>query len=535
MAGPSTEPVSNKKNITEMDKQELCAFISALCRKVVAEVGSRGRRGGIYPDNIRVDEAGAISLGPAGKSPWQGQELQFTAPEQYWDGQLSAASDVYAVGLVMYYAVSGGRLPLEGECEDPLQRRMEGVNPSAPADAGIRLGSIIEKSLRFKASERYQTLEELRAVVESCVKDLYLGGVPSAVAIFSKSEDELDDVERLMVGIIDQDEDGPAEKLPAAPEEADASEDGVKVYQPAVKAGQKDVISSAQSDILAKKMKETASPAVPKLDREESDPILQPVTLSRSAARSSPAVQYKLKTDREKEIAEEVKKRRRRPIAIILVLCAILVIVAIIMEAMSRDLAEYLRDLSGTAAPTETAAETDPYAATATPEQIRIEDFGGALSGPSVTMDVILPEIDIEEIPAEHSYQVIRENIGWSMASAACQRLGGHLVVINDEVEFNEVVRLAEEAELTYVWIGAHRANGTERWENGLDFDKGFVRWSRGEPTYQDRNDQVAEDFIMLWNNGGTWAYNDNRDDPYADYPNMFEGKIGYICEFNDN
>ena len=39
----------------------------------------------------------------------------------------------------------------------------------------------------------------------------------------------------------------------------------------------------------------------------------------------------------------------------------------------------------------------------------------------------------------------------------------------------------------------------------------------------------------MLWKNNGTWAYNDNRDDPYADYPYMFEGIIGYVCEFNDD
>ena len=193
--------------IAEMDKQELCMFVSALCRTVVAEVGSRGRRGGLYPENISVGADGAIAIGPAGKAPWEGRELQYIAPELYWNGQLSAASDVYSIGLMMYAAVSGGKLPLEGECEDPQLRRMGGGNPKAPKNAGRRLGTIIEKSLRFKASERYQTLEELRAVVDSCVKNLYLSGVPSAEAIFNKSDDDLDEVERMMVGIIERDED----------------------------------------------------------------------------------------------------------------------------------------------------------------------------------------------------------------------------------------------------------------------------------------------------------------------------------------
>ena len=72
MAGPSFEPEKALgKKLTEMDKQELCAFISDLCRTVVAEVGSRGRRGGIYPENICLDDNGKIVIGPAGKGPWK--------------------------------------------------------------------------------------------------------------------------------------------------------------------------------------------------------------------------------------------------------------------------------------------------------------------------------------------------------------------------------------------------------------------------------------------------------------------------------
>ena len=535
MSNPSFEPEKALgKKLTEMDKQALCAFVSDLCRTVIAEVGSRGRRGGIYPENISLGEKGEIALGPAGKSPWEGQELQFIAPEQYWDGQLSAASDVYAVGLLMYYAVSGGKLPLEGECEDPQQRRMGGGNPYAPKEAGKRLGSIIEKCIRFKPAERYQTLEELRVVVDSCLKKLYIGGAPSAEAIFKKNDHELSDVERMMVGIIDKDEDHAIATADVL--QSGEPEEGVKVYKPAAKpagkAGQKDVISSNQADLLAKKMKGTTSPAAPKL---EDDGVLRPVTVSQNGARTSPAVQYKLKTDRERKIAEEVKKRRRRPLAVILVLCAVLVMVAIIMNAMLRDW-EKVRNVPDpmlqTAAPEQPGA--DPYAVSPTPEPIRFEDFNSSTPGPSVTMDIgILPEVEVTT--PEHAYQVVKDNVSWTKAAAACTRLGGHLVIINSEEEFNEVTALADAQELSYVWVGAHRVGGVEKWEDGSDLTDGFVRWGRGEPTYIDRNDQVAEDYIMLWKNNGEWVYNDNRDDPYADYPYMFEGIIGYVCEFNDN
>ena len=536
MAGPSFEPEKALgKKLAEMDKQELCAFISDLCRAVVAEVGSRGCRGGIYPDNISLGENGEINLGPVGKAPWQGQELQFIAPEQYWNGQLSAASDVYAVGLLMYYAVSGGKLPLEGECDDPQLRRMGGGNPQAPKNAGRRLGAIIEKSLRFKPAERYQTLEELRVVVDSCLKKLYLGGVPSSEAIFNKNDDDLDDVERMMVGIIEKNEDAAIEKEDEFPTEE--PEDGVKVYKPAPKApprsAQKEVITSSQADMLAKKMKDTGSPAAPKF--EEDDGALRPVTVTPNPNHSSPAVQYKLKTDRERKIAEEVKKRRRRPLAVILVLCAVLVMVAIIMNAMLKDWEKARKEPDPLLLTTPGKAEDDPYAVTPTPElePIQFEDFNTSTPGPSVTMDIgILPEI--EEITPEHSYQVIKDNTSWTKASAACARLGGHLAIINDEAEFEEITRLADAQGLIYVWIGAHRVGGVEKWENGNDLTDGYVKWARGEPTYIDRNDQVAEDYIMLWKNNGDWVYNDNRDDPYSDYPDMFDGIIGYVCEFND-
>ena len=153
---------------------------------------------------------------------------------------------------------------------------MGGGNPRAPKEAGRRLGAIIEKAIRFKASERYQTLEELRAVVDSCIKNQYMSGVPSAEAIFKKNDDDLSELERMMVNIIEKDEDPPPadDDYPTEP-----PEDGVKVYNPAQKNSQpKDVISPSQADLLAKKMKNTSSPASPKLSRDD-DPALAPETL----------------------------------------------------------------------------------------------------------------------------------------------------------------------------------------------------------------------------------------------------------------
>ena len=79
------------------------------------------------------------------------------------------------------------------------------------------------------------------------------------------------------------------------------------------------------------------------------------------------------------------------------------------------------------------------------------------------------------------------------------------------------------------LWIGCHRVDGTLVWET--DDQVNIYPWGAGEPSYMDSYDGVYEDYVMLWNNNG-WVYNDSRNDPVADYPGAYSGKIAYVCEF---
>lgn len=519
--------------ITSMDRQELCEFVSALCRTVSAEVGPDTRRGGIYPQNISIDEQGGITLGPEGRSPWAGQEMQFIAPELYWNGELSPASDVYSVGMLLYYAVSGGSLPFEESGDEAQAMRMSGADLTAPEEAGDRLGLIIEKALCFCAEDRYQSLDEMRAELDEHLKELY------------QNEDAEDTEEAaeaaavLPVAAVDAEAEKTAEETAGenAPEAAAEPEEGVKVYDPAAKNEPKEIISRQQSELLAEKFRTVASPAVPKMfQTAEND--LEPVIIRKDADGGSAV--YTRSSDRERKIAEEVKKRRRRPFAVILVLCAVLVMVAIVMNAMLKDFQE-AKDLPDNVI--ETIA-VDPYAASMPPietpeitgafglEDLELNEDGIPTAGHDETKDPVLSTTQEGEgnAPAEHSYQVFKADISWTDAQKACAALGGHLVVISDQTELDEIIKLAEEAGITRIWIGCHRENGTDVWENG---GTGYLNWAKGEPTYVDVNDQVAEDYYMLWNNRG-WACNDNRDDPCKDYPEFYSGTMGYICEFGD-
>ena len=344
------------KRIVGMSQQGVCEFASKLCGCIEAQVGSQSYRGGIFPENISVDEEGNIGIGPAADSDWQGQELDFLAPELYWRGQPSAASDVYSVGMLMYYALSGGKLPYEGECQDAQLRRMGGEDLPAPKGTGRRLKEIMEKALRFQSAQRFQSLGEMQAALDSCIKNLYLNGEPSAEAIFKKNDDDLSEIERMMVGII--------EKGDEAPEESGGDGEDVKVYAPSTPIADAKAAARAQAQdpaqIIAQKLKEQGSPAVPKL-REEKNPELAPISPLRHEVKTPP-VQYTRNVEREKKIAEDVKKRRRRPLAVILVLCALLIVVAIVFNAMLKD----IQQIRGKATPT--PAPTDIYLSTMAPE-----------------------------------------------------------------------------------------------------------------------------------------------------------------------
>ena len=221
---------------------------------------------------------------------------------------------------------------------------------------------------------------------------------------------------------------------------------------------------------------------------------------------------------------EQVNKQKRRPLPIVLVLCAVMVIAAILMNAMLKDYEEKRSQPDNLVEP----VAVDPYAS---PEEETESAQPEAPAAPDEFAEPgeasPAPEESAAPTPVEHGYQVFKEDVSWTQAQRKCADLGGHLVVINDEEELQEVIRLAEEAGISRVWIGCHRVNGEEIWETG----EGIYRWAPGEPAYVDTNDRVAEDYVMLWDHNG-WAYNDNRDDPCADYPEFYSGTMGYICEF---
>lgn len=556
--------------IVDMSRQELCEFGSRLCKKIKEEVGTRDYRGGIFPDNISVDENGEIAIGPAAKNDWDGQELNFLAPELYWNSKKSQASDVYSVGLLLYYALNKAKLPYEGECDNPQLRRMNGEDFPAPRGAGRRLGEIINKATHFKPEDRYKNVEEMQIMLDNCIQNLYLNGAPSAEAIFNKNDDDLSEIERIMVNIIEkgvedlpeeipEEEEKPAEEAAVNAEAAEQAEEKLETAEkPETPAKAEEKPDEAEEKEVIKvyepsKVKKPKKPApkrqpVPILTVDK-NPELEPVVIPSQNIR--PAVQYGKSAERERKIAAQVKKKNNHALVGVLVICAVIVVAAIIVNALLNDLSWHKDDL-----PEVPQSDKLPIVKPDGSSGMGIVDLpSGLIETPPPTggipvpsessaPDTAAPAIDttvsatetpaVPEAPKEHRYEIFKEDISWTEARDRCIEKGGYLVVINNQEELDKVISIAKAAGLSRIWIGGHRINDVIVWESGEDVSFFPAPWGTGdEPSYVDSYDGTKEDYLMLWNNDG-WQYNDSRNDPVADYPKWYKGTIGFICEYAD-
>ena len=208
--------------IGRLGREELIRLALALCSAAAESEGSA--HGCIHPMNISLTPEGA-ALGPkASHAPgdYSTDELEYMAPELFWDRELSSAADVYSIGLVLYAGVTGGRLPFfpcgpesitNEQRAAALRRRLNGEAVAVPPVAGEKLGAVLRKALAFDRAERYANTAELAADLKDCVGE----GDAAAMAAFGKPESELSEVERTMAGIIASFDDGEAAGKPEKP------------------------------------------------------------------------------------------------------------------------------------------------------------------------------------------------------------------------------------------------------------------------------------------------------------------------------
>lgn len=152
--------------------QDLCRALSAV-----------HRAGFIHRDvkakNVMRDDAGRIVLmdfGTGRSAEAQGSRNDragtplYMAPEALEEGQVSARSDVYSLGVLLYYLVSG-EYPVTARSVDELReahanrnhRWLSGVRPDLP----VAFMQVVERAIALDPDERYASASDLLAALNN--------------------------------------------------------------------------------------------------------------------------------------------------------------------------------------------------------------------------------------------------------------------------------------------------------------------------------------------------------------------------------
>ena len=228
---------------------------------------------------------------------------------------------------------------------------------------------------------------------------------------------------------------------------------------------------------------------------------------------------------KKKSTARSKYRKKKKVFPVIAILCAIILVGGIILGSAIKNLAGDEVD---------NIDESIVSGAKPTPNDglyIPTPEPGDALNSASMVLVEDEKEEEKEEKTPEEKYIFRCEDISWTDAKKACEEVDGHLITISSKAELDEAIALTMLNDCNYLWIGCHRENGELIWENDEDID--YYVWDSGEPSKYDSKDNVYEDYIMLWKHGGEWVYNDSRNDPCADYGDMYSGKMGYIIEYD--
>lgn len=118
--------------------------------------------------NAKVMDFGVASLGNSdltSDGTWMGT-LNYMAPEYLDSGKAGPRSDLFAVGVILFEAMTGGRKPFPGETPSAVLNRLllhppESLTPEDLEGVSPQVAKIIQKTLSKQGDSRYSSAEAL--------------------------------------------------------------------------------------------------------------------------------------------------------------------------------------------------------------------------------------------------------------------------------------------------------------------------------------------------------------------------------------
>ena len=423
----------------QLTPEEFVSLINGICSEL--EKSEAGFHGNLNAANVSMDEDGTVAVGealPEGKVRYTADQIEYIAPEVFWNDERSEQADVYSIGMMMYTWANAGCLPFlypdatASDRAEALRRRMSGESFEKSPVSGS-LNKIIKKAAAFKASDRYASVAELHKAFEA----------------FAAEVDE---------------------KSAAMTEKLDVLKK--KKLQEA----------SMMANILA-----AAEAATVTVDPDAAKPIKKKQTKKPEPVKP----QEKKKMSLRPLVAVLL-------IAAILMVAAVAMQFGADNTTLSNN--PSATPVIPTADPNNTPDVTiqvssDPNVTDnpITSEDPAITDNPLVISTPTPSPEPIVT-IDTSR------YTVMKANASWTQAAEACMNSGGTLVTINDQNEFTGICALADKYGLEMVWVGGFRKSGDIVWLSGQSTE--YMPWANGEPSYRDTNGAQENFVLLVKTNG---------------------------------
>lgn len=199
---------NTKKYFTENPPQVIDIINLALDISEALEICEKMNiiHGNIKPENIFVSKFKEYKLGDFKLAQKIGTETStiskndylFSSPEVYRNYEPNTTSDIYSLGLVIYYLLNGNRIPFMPENDkiitprilnEALLKRMKGEEIPKVENIPDDLYKILKKMCAFDQESRYQTITELKQELKNAQKSYERNieiNFETTVNIFSK-------------------------------------------------------------------------------------------------------------------------------------------------------------------------------------------------------------------------------------------------------------------------------------------------------------------------------------------------------------
>jgi predicted Ser/Thr protein kinase len=159
--------------------------------------------------HAKLMDFGVAQMGPSGLTQtgtWMGT-VSYMAPEYLDTGKSTTSSDLFALGVILYEILTGGRKPFQGETTTSVLNRIllhppEPLRPGDLKDVSGRLLAVAERALAKRPEDRYPDAETLgTAIREAMTGPAELAAAPPAPppVVVNRPEKEVTG-QRLRVG-----------------------------------------------------------------------------------------------------------------------------------------------------------------------------------------------------------------------------------------------------------------------------------------------------------------------------------------------